>query len=74
MQKMLIEFTYKINDRDYRIQCEHHSPICDVKEFAYRLIKDVGLIEDQQKIQAEQAKLAEEAKKSEEKKEELKPA
>jgi transcriptional regulator of acetoin/glycerol metabolism len=54
MQKMMIEFSYKINDKDYRIQCDPNSPIADVKEAAYLFMKDIGQIEDQQKQQQQQ--------------------
>jgi hypothetical protein len=55
MQKMIVEFLYKINDKDYRIQCEPNSPLSDVKECAYLFLKDIGQIEDNQKIQQQQA-------------------
>jgi hypothetical protein len=66
MQKLIIEFNYKLNDKECRIQCEPNMPIGDAKEFAYMFLKDIGQIEDQQKEQVEQAKAMEEAKKAEE--------
>ncbi len=71
MQKILIEFTYVINGKEYCAQCEPNSPLPDVKEFAYMFMKELGQIEDQQNMQVQQSKAAEEASKKEE---EQKPA
>lgn len=74
MQKIMVEFSYKINDKDYRIQCEPNSPIADVKECAYLFLKDIGAIEDHNKIQQQQAESAKAAEEAKVKEEEPKPA
>lgn len=57
MQKIFIEFQYKVNEKEFRVQCEPNCPIPDAKEVAYLFLKEIGQIEDQQKQQlAESAK------------------
>lgn len=59
MLKNVLKFEEKIGDRNYTAFCESDSPTADAKEFAFRLLKFIGQVEDQAAANASQVKAEE---------------
>ncbi len=59
MLKNILKFEEKIGERIYTCFCEADSPISDAKEFAFRLLKFIGQVEDQAAAIASQVKVEE---------------
>ena len=57
MLKNITEIKEIINEREYISLCDSDSPLSDLKEFAFRLLKVCGNIEDQAKASQEQEKI-----------------
>jgi hypothetical protein len=46
MRKNITKITFRLNDKDYDFLCESDSPLSDVREIGFYLIKYVGQIEE----------------------------
>lgn len=57
MQKAIVEFSYNVEGKEFRIQCENSCPIASAKEAAFLFMRDLGLIQSAQDAAAQQAQV-----------------
>jgi hypothetical protein len=53
MHKNISRLEYNINERTYHFTCDPDSPLQDVKEVLFQIMKYIGHIEDQIKLAKE---------------------